>query len=61
MDIFDRLNRQTREHNNTNVDRFNQSTRSNYRYFDTDYYNNQTYKNNNGSYSNYYTKSNKYN
>ena len=31
---FDKLNRETRDFNNRNVDRFNPSTRSNYSYFD---------------------------
>lgn len=55
MDKFDRLNRETREYNNKNVDRFNNSTKSNYNYFDPYRQNNQTYKQNNGQYSNYYT------
>ena len=55
MDKFDRLNRETREYNNRNVDRFNPSTKSNYSYFDPYRQNNQVYKNNNGEYSrNYY-------
>lgn len=53
-DLFDRLNRETREYNNTNVDRFNQSTKSNYNYFDPWRANNETYKRNNGIFSNYY-------
>lgn len=51
---FDRLNRETKEHNNKNIDRFNQSTKSNYNYFNPYKQNNETYKQNNGSYSNYY-------
>ena len=51
---FDRLNRETREHNNRNVDRFNQSTRGNYNSFDQNRLNNQTYKANNGTYSRHY-------
>ena len=51
---FDKLNRETLEHNNRNVNRFNPSTKPNYNYFDTNKLNNQTYKTNNGSYSNYY-------
>ena len=54
MDKFERLNRETREYNNRNVDRYNPSTKSNYNYFDPYKLNNQTYKSNNGSYSNYY-------
>ena len=56
---FDRLNRQTREFNNRNVDRFNESTRSNYCYFDPCKANNQTYYANNGQYSNHYNYWNK--
>ena len=55
MDKFDRLNRETREFNNRNVDRFNQSTKGNYTYFDPYRLNNQTYKQNNGQYSDRYT------
>lgn len=54
MDKFDRLNRETREYNNRNVDRFNPSTKSNYTYFDPYKQNNQTYKQNNGQYSKHY-------
>ena len=54
MDKFDRLNRETREYNNRNVDRFNTSTRSNYSFFDPYRLNNQTYKSNNGEYSRKY-------
>ena len=32
MDKFERLNRETREFNNRNVDRFNPSTRPNYQF-----------------------------
>lgn len=55
MDNFELLNYETREHNNRNVDRYNPSTKSNYNYFDPYKLNNQTYKGNNGSYSNYYS------
>lgn len=55
MDKFERLNYETREYNNRNVDRYNPSTKSNYNYFAPYKLNNQTYKNNNGSYSNYYS------
>lgn len=51
---FDKLNRETREHNNRNIDRYNPSTRSNYNYFNPYRQNNETYKQNNGNYSNYY-------
>ena len=54
MDKFDRLNRETREYNNRNVDRFNPSTKSNYSYFDPYAQNNRTYKENNGQYANHY-------
>ena len=37
------------------VDRFNPSTRGNYGYFDPCKRNNETFKANNGQYSNYYT------
>ena len=52
---FDRLNRETQEYNNRNIDRFNTSS-SNYgtsEYWQN-YWNNQTYKQNNGQYSNFY-------
>ena len=55
MADFDRLNRETREYNNRNVDRFNPSTASNYNYFNPYRLNNQTYQQNNGSYSSHYT------
>jgi hypothetical protein len=55
MDKFAQLNRETREHNARNVDRFNPSTISNYNYFDPYRLNNQTYKQNNGEYSSYYS------
>ena len=54
MDKFERLNRETREYNNHNVNRFNESTKGNYNYFDPYKANNYTYKQNNGQYSNYY-------
>lgn len=55
MDKFKRLNRETREHNNRNVNRFNRSCTS----YGTstywqNYWNNQTYKQNNGQYSGHY-------
>ena len=52
---FDRLNRETREYNNRNIDRFNNSTRGNYNYFNPDRLNNQAYYSNNNQYSNYYS------
>ena len=51
---FDRLNRETREYNNRNIDRFNESIRSNYNRFSTNELNGRTYYNNNGQYSNHY-------
>lgn len=50
---FDKLNRQTREYNNRNCDRFNPSTRSNYR-TSINECNNRTYYSNNGIYANHY-------
>ncbi len=55
MDKFERLNWETREYKNKNVDRFNTSTKGNYNYFDPYKQNNQTYKANNGQYSSYYS------
>lgn len=43
------------------VDRFNTSTKACYTYFDPWKLSGATYKNNNGQYSNHYTKTNKYN
>lgn len=54
MDKFEQLNRETREYNNSNVDRFNPSTKANYTYFDPYRQNNQTFKANNGQYSKKY-------
>lgn len=54
MNKFDKLNRETKKYNNRNVNRFNSSTASNYKYFDPCALNNQTYKHNNGQYSSYY-------
>lgn len=57
MDKFERLNRETREHNNRNVNRFNPSTQGNYNFFNPckqNLLNNQTYKSNNGEYSRKY-------
>jgi hypothetical protein len=57
MDKFERLNRETRDYNNRNVDRFNQSTQGNYSYFNPykqNLLNNQTYMTNNGAYSQKY-------
>lgn len=55
MDKFERLNRETREFNNRNVDRFNTSAN---KYGTSEYWrnywNNKTYKENNGQYSKHY-------
>ena len=51
MDRFERLNRETREHRNTCVDRFNTSTSA---YTNFNYLNNRTFKANNGIYSTRY-------
>lgn len=54
---FDRLNRETREFNNRNVDRFNPSTQKNYNSYNPEKQNNlnnKTYKQNNGQYSSKY-------
>lgn len=51
---FDRLNRETKNYNNRNVNRFNESTRGNYNSFNPNKLNNQTYYINNNQYSNYY-------
>ena len=59
MDKFDRLNRETRDYNNRNVDRFNHSTRGNYSYFDPTRANNETYYSNNGQRNNNYNYWNK--
>ena len=59
MADFEKLNRQTREFNNRNVDRFNKSSP---KYGSANYWlnyrNNQTYKENNGQYSEHYSKRN---
>ena len=55
MDKFERLNRETREWNARNVDRFNTSTpKYGTAAYWQNYYNNQTYKANNGQYSKKY-------
>ena len=52
---FEQLNRETREHNNRNVNRFNTSTpKNNASPAWLNYYNNQTYKQNNNQYSKKY-------
>lgn len=55
MDKFERLNQETRDYNNTNVDRFNVSSpKYGTAEYWQNYFNNQTYKTNNGQYSQYY-------
>ena len=57
MDRLERLNRETREYNSRNVDRFNPSTNGNYNSFNPNkqnLLNNQTYRANNGVYSTKY-------
>lgn len=58
MDKFERLNRETREYNNRNFDRLRDSSTSAPRYGTSEYWrnywNNQTYKRNNGQYSRKY-------
>ena len=55
QDKFERLNRETQDFNNRNVNRFNTSVN---RYgsaaYWQNYWNNQTYKSNNGQYSKKY-------
>lgn len=55
MDKFERLNRETREYNNKNIDRFNNACNKygSAEYW-RNYWNNQTYKKNNGEYSKHY-------
>ena len=55
MDKFERLNRETRDFNNRNVDRFNESCKPTYTsQWWVNYNNNQVFKQNNGQYSNKY-------
>lgn len=55
MDKFERLNMETREFNNRNVNRFSPSTpKYGTSTYWQNYWNNQTYKNNNGQYSKHY-------
>jgi hypothetical protein len=52
---FEKLNRETQDHNNKNVNRYNPATQQKiYNQFWQNYYNNKTYKNNNGQYSKKY-------
>ena len=52
---FDKLNRETREFNARNVDRFNPSTpKYGTSAYWQNYWNNKTHKQNNGQYSNHY-------
>lgn len=55
MDKFERLNRETQDYNNHNVNRLNESnpSRGSLEYW-LNQYNNQTYKANNGAYSSKY-------
>ena len=56
MDKFELLNRQTRDYNNRNVDRFNESYKSTgTQSYWLNQYNNNTYKENNGAYANHYS------
>lgn len=52
---FNRMNRETQNHRNRCVDRYNESTKDNYNYYDPYRLNNGTYKANNKSHSNYYS------
>lgn len=55
LDKFERLNRETREFNNSNIDRFNTATpKYGTSAYWQNYYNNQTYKQNNGAYTKKY-------
>ena len=55
MNMFDRLNEETRRFNAYNVDRFNESTpKYGTPEYWRNYWNNQTYKVNNGEYSRKY-------
>ena len=49
---FDKLNKETQDYNNKNVDRF--SGNNTYNKYDFDRLNNETYKTNNGVYSSKY-------
>ena len=59
MTDFDRLNRQTREWNNNNFDRLGLHSSATPKYgtsaYWQNYWNNKTYKHNNGQYSDYYS------
>lgn len=55
MDMFERLNRETQEFNNRNVNRFSESTpKYGTSTYWQNYWNNQIYKQNNGQYSSKY-------
>lgn len=56
MADFDKLNRETRDYNNRNVDRFNPSAPTTYgtSAYWQNYANNQTYKQNNGQFSKHF-------
>lgn len=51
---FEKLNRQTNDYNNKNVNRFNPAAPNTTSKSYLNYMNNQTYKKNNGVYSKYY-------
>ena len=52
---FDKLNRETKDFNNRNVNRFNTSSpKYGTSEYWQNYWNNQTYKKNNGQYSKHY-------
>lgn len=53
MDKFERLNQETRDFNNKNVNRFNYSSHDSSQSW-IHYHNNQTFKQNNGQYSKHY-------
>ena len=54
MDKFERLNRETNEFNNRNVNHYNPNNRYGTHEYWQNYWNNQTYKQNNGQYSKHY-------
>jgi len=55
MANFDELNRQTRDFNSRNVDRFNRATpKYGCTAYGLNYCNNQTFKTNNGQFSSHY-------
>ena len=55
MDKFERLNYETRQYNNNRpINRFNSNDKYGTKEYWLNYWNNQTYKTNNGQYSNKY-------